>query len=62
MKILFSADWHINLRKKNVPIEWAKDRYTQFFSQIHEIEKTVDYHIIGGDIFDKIPTLEELNV
>lgn len=62
MKILFTADWHINLRKKNVPIKWAKDRYKQFFEEIHKAEQEVDLHIIGGDIFDKIPNLEELDV
>lgn len=62
MKILFTADWHLNLRKKNVPILWAKNRYDLFFQQVHNIEKQVDLHIIGGDIFDKLPNLEELNI
>lgn len=62
MKILFTADWHINLRKKNVPNEWSIARYHSFFQQVHAIEETVDLHIIGGDIFDKMPSLEELGI
>jgi DNA repair exonuclease SbcCD nuclease subunit len=62
MKILFTADWHIKLGQKNVPIEWAINRYKLFFQQIFELEKEVDIHIIGGDLFDRLPTLEELNL
>ena len=62
MKILFSADWHIKLGQKNVPKEWALARYREFFKQLHDLEKTVDLHIIGGDIFDRSPSLEELNL
>jgi DNA repair exonuclease SbcCD nuclease subunit len=60
--ILFTADWHINLRHKNVPVEWALNRYNLFFEQLHNLEKDVELHIIGGDIFDKVPTMEELDV
>lgn len=62
MKILFSADWHIKLGQKNVPVDWAKNRYYSFFEQIHALETEVDLHIIGGDIFDRTPTLEELEL
>jgi len=62
MKILFSADWHIKLGQKNVPISWARERYYSFFQQIHNLEEQVDLHIIGGDIFDRLPTLEELEL
>jgi len=62
MKVLFTADWHINLRKKNVPNEWSVARYHSFFEQVHALEETVDLHIIGGDIFDKMPSLEELGI
>lgn len=62
MTILFTADWHIKLGQKNVPIEWAKERYNSFFHQIQSLEKEVDIHIIGGDIFDRMPTLEELQL
>jgi DNA repair exonuclease SbcCD nuclease subunit len=60
--ILFTADWHIKLGQKNVPVEWALRRYKLFFEQVHELEKKVDLHIIGGDIFDKLPSMEELDL
>lgn len=61
MNIIFTADWHIKLGQKNVPIEWAKRRYTNFFHQLgNAVEKyDVGELIIGGDIFDRLPTLEE---
>jgi len=62
MRILFTADWHIKLGQKNVPMEWAINRYKSFYEQILELEKEVDIHIIGGDIFDRLPSLEELNL
>ena len=58
--ILFTADWHIKLGQKNIPVEWAKKRYYSFFDQVHEQVKTCDMHIIGGDLFDRIPNMEEL--
>lgn len=62
MRILFTADWHIKLGQKNVPLTWAINRYLEFFKQVYELEKEVDLHIIGGDVFDRVPTLEELNL
>jgi len=56
--ILFTADWHIKLGQKNVPKKWAYNRYNEFFKQVHAIE--CDMHIIGGDIFDRVPSMEEL--
>ena len=58
MKILFTADWHIKLGQKGVPLEWAEARFRSLFKQIHDIE--FDCHVIGGDIFDKLPSLKEL--
>ena len=60
MKILFTADWHIKLGQKNVPIDWARSRYQQLFEHINKVE--CDLHIVGGDIFDKLPTIEELSL
>lgn len=60
--ILFTADIHIKLGQKNVPIDWAMNRYRMFFQQVYELETKVDLHIIGGDIFDKLPSMEELNL
>lgn len=62
MKILFSADYHIKLKTKNIPEDWARDRFRQLFSVLADLESTVDLHIVGGDFFDKMPTLEELEL
>ena len=60
--ILFTADWHIKLGQKNVPMAWACTRYKLFFQAIHELEKGVDMHIIGGDLFDRVPSMDELTL
>ena len=60
--ILFTADWHIKLGQKNVPVDWALNRYRMFFDQLKELENKVSLHIIGGDLFDRRPTLEELEL
>ena len=60
--ILFTADWHIKLGQKNVPRDWAIDRYQKFFQQVHELEKQCNMHIIGGDLFDRLPNMEELEL
>jgi DNA repair exonuclease SbcCD nuclease subunit len=62
MKVLFSADWHIKLGQKNVPRDWQAARYRELFAKLHTLEKEVDVHIIGGDIFDKLPSIEELEL
>ncbi len=62
MKVLFSADWHLKLGQKNVPVDWAKNRYDILFNQLHELEKTVELHVIGGDLFDAVPKMEELEL
>jgi DNA repair exonuclease SbcCD nuclease subunit len=62
MKILFSADWHIKLGTKNIPDSWAINRYRLLFKELHKLEKQVDIHIIGGDIFDRLPKMEELQL
>ncbi len=58
MKILFTADYHIYLRAAKVPQAWALNRFRLLFQKIESIE--CDLHIIGGDLFDKMPNLEEL--
>lgn len=64
MRVLFTADIHINLRQKKVPKEWALNRYTILFDELNRVydEYNCDVEIHGGDVFDKIPTLEELEV
>jgi DNA repair exonuclease SbcCD nuclease subunit len=60
--ILFTADWHLKLGQKNVPLPWACARFELFFQTIYEIEKEVDLHIIGGDLFDRVPSMDELTL
>jgi DNA repair exonuclease SbcCD nuclease subunit len=60
--ILFTADLHIKLGQKNVPREWAKSRYYGFFRQVEIVSKSIDMHVVGGDIFDRMPTLEEVEL
>lgn len=64
MKILFSADWHIKLGQKSVPSDWQKNRFRMMFNQVSKVykEKDCDLLIIGGDIFDRMPTMEELEL
>jgi DNA repair exonuclease SbcCD nuclease subunit len=62
MAILFTADLHIKIGQKNVPIEWAKNRYRLFIEQMNEAEQGCDLHIMGGDIFDKTPNMDELEI
>ena len=62
--ILFTADWHIKLGQKNVPISWACTRYKMFFQQLEDIvmNNNVSLHIIGGDLFDRVPSMDELTL
>jgi len=58
--ILFTADWHIKLGQKNVPVDWAVNRYNLFLEQLTKIPHSL--HIVGGDVFDKLPSLAELGI
>jgi DNA repair exonuclease SbcCD nuclease subunit len=60
--ILYTADWHIKLGQKNVPMAWACARYRLFFEAIQELESGIDLHIIGGDLFDRVPSMDELTL
>lgn len=62
MKILFSADIHIKLGQKNVPLDWAKRRFQLFIDQFAEMQTQADLVIIGGDVFDKLPNTEEVEL
>lgn len=62
MKILFVADIHIKLGQKGVPIEWSLNRYRLLQEAIGDLLSKADMFIIGGDIFDKMPSVEELEV
>ncbi len=60
MKILFIADIHLKLGAKNIPKDWATERYFSLFSAINKIN--CDILILGGDIFDRSPNMEELGL
>ena len=62
MKALFTADLHIKLGQKNVPIEWALNRYDLLEQQLDKLQEQADIIILGGDIFDKLPNMAELDV
>lgn len=60
IKILSSADWHINLHKKKVPHDWQTNRFQMMFSKLKKLEETCDVHVIAGDLFDKKPEPDEV--
>ncbi len=62
MKLLVSADIHVKLKTKNIPDDWARNRFRLLFQKLSELEKSVDMHIVAGDFFDKVPSLEELEL
>lgn len=62
MKILFVADIHLKLGQKGVPIDWSLNRYDMLFKELARLQNEVDMFIIGGDIFDKIPGMDELEL
>jgi DNA repair exonuclease SbcCD nuclease subunit len=62
MQVLFTADIHIKLGQKNVPVEWAKNRYKLLWQQLALVQNKADLFIIGGDIFDKLPSMDELEI
>lgn len=62
IKILFTADLHIKLGQKNVPIEWTLNRYNLLEEQLDTLQDLADIVILGGDIFDKLPNMAELEV
>lgn len=62
MKILFTADVHIKLGQKNVPVDWAKNRFSLFIEQFAQMQKQADIVIVGGDVFDRLPTMDEVEL
>jgi DNA repair exonuclease SbcCD nuclease subunit len=61
MKILSSADWHINLRKKKIPYDWQINRFKLMFKALDALQakENCDVHVISGDLFDEIPSTDE---
>ena len=62
MNILFIADIHIKLGQKNVPVEWAKRRFELFLEQLKQMQEQADLLVLGGDIFDRLPTMDEVEL
>lgn len=62
MKILATGDIHIKLGQKNVPIEWQKNRYRMLASEISTLAMGCDLIMVMGDFFDRIPSMEELDL
>lgn len=55
-KILFTADLHIKIGQENVPIEWVENRFNEFINQLSIMQDKADLLILGGDIFDRVPS------
>jgi len=62
MKLLFTADIHIKLGQKNVPVDWAKNRFNLFVEQFAEMQALADIVVVGGDVFDRLPTMDEVEL
>lgn len=62
MKLLFIADIHIKLGQKGVPIDWSLNRYKLFNEKIRELQEGVDLVVLGGDVFDRVPSMDEIEV
>lgn len=60
IKILSSADWHINLHKKKIPYAWAEHRFMLLFERLRELESQCDVHVISGDLFDRKPETDDV--
>lgn len=65
MRLLFSADWHIKLGQKHVPVLWQINRFHMLVDRLNKgfVSNSCDIHVIGGDIFDRFdPTPEEIEL
>lgn len=62
MLILCVCDIHIKLGQKNVPLEWARNRFSLMIDQLAALQKDADIIVIGGDVFDKLPNMDELDI
>lgn len=60
IKILSSADWHVNLHRKKIPYLWQLNRFQLMFDSFRALEKSCDVHVIAGDLFDKEPDTDEI--
>jgi DNA repair exonuclease SbcCD nuclease subunit len=60
IKILSSADWHVNLHRKKIPYAWQMNRFQMLFDKLLQLESSCDVHVIAGDLFDKEPDPDEI--
>jgi DNA repair exonuclease SbcCD nuclease subunit len=60
IKILSSADWHVNLHRKKIPTAWQMTRFQALFEKLLALESECDVHVIAGDLFDKEPDADEI--
>jgi DNA repair exonuclease SbcCD nuclease subunit len=60
IKILSSADWHVNLHRKKIPVAWQMNRFQMLFDKLLQLEASCDVHVIAGDLFDKEPEPDEI--
>jgi DNA repair exonuclease SbcCD nuclease subunit len=60
IKILSSADWHVNLHRKKIPTAWQTNRFQMLFDKLLQLESSCDVHVIAGDLFDKEPDPDEI--
>ena len=45
-----------------MPVEWAKNRFRLFIDQLGQMQEQADLVIIGGDVFDRLPTMDEVEL
>jgi len=59
--ILFCADEHVLFRRKGVPAEFEKARYSQLFNHLLNLSAYPSCVAVihGGDLFDRSPTIQE---
>ncbi len=59
--MLFVADEHVLLRRKGVPAEFEKLRYSQLFEKLLNLSASSSCAAVihGGDLFDRSPTIQE---
>ena len=64
MKVLFTADIHIRIGQRSIPRAWARKKFEKIFQEIDRVynEYNCELEIHGGDIFDKVPSLEEISI
>lgn len=55
-KLLFTADLHIKVGQENIPIDWIESRFYRFVDQLLDMSSLADILVIGGDLFDRIPS------